>query len=208
MNARIVLSLVALGSIATIAVGCGGGDGGGGGGAATITGQAVDDGSLQPVRNAVAEVGGKTSAPTAANGVFTIAGVPTGTQTVRVTAPGHDPVQRSTTLTGGSNDVGIYYLPPQADPGKGAITGRVVSAAGNTPLGGAIISSGQAQAVSRSDGTGRFTLYNIPAGMVQVTFSDPASGVGTWRYVTISAGSTPTDIGTVALSFGPPPPPL
>jgi hypothetical protein len=208
MNARIVLLLVATASIATIAVGCGGGDGGGGGGAATITGQAVDDGSLQPVRNAVAEVGGKTSASTAANGVFTIAGVPTGTQTVRVTAPGHDPVQRSATLTGGSNDVGIYYLPPQVDAGKGVITGRVVSASGNTPLGGAIISSGQATAVSRSDGTGRFSLYNVATGTVQVTFSDPASGAGTWQYVTVQAGSTPTDIGTVVLSFGPPPPPL
>ena len=207
MNARSALLLVILGSLMTIAVGCGGGDGGGGG-SATLTGQAVGDGSLQALRNAVARVGAKTSDPTAANGVFTIAGVPIGTQVVTVTAPGHQPVQRSVALTKGANDVGIWHLPPQVDAGKGVITGRVVLASGNTPVGGAVISSGQAMAVSRSDGTGRFTLYNVATGTVQVTFSDPETGAGTWRFVTINAGSTPEDIGTVALSFGPPPPPI
>jgi hypothetical protein len=210
MNARSALLLVTLGSVLAIAAGCGGGDGGGGGGggAATLTGQAVDDGSQQPLRNAVAQVGARTSDPTTANGVFMIAGVPTGAQTLTVTAAGHQAAQRSVALVKGANDVGIWYLPPQMDAGKGAITGRVVLASGNTPVGGAVIQSGQAMAVSRSDGTGRFTLYNIPAGMAQITFSDAASGAGTWRYLNVSAGSTPADIGTVTLSFGPPPPPI
>lgn len=207
MNARTAVLMVSLVGIMGLAVGCGGGNGGGGGGgAATLTGQALDDGSLQALGNAVAQVGSKTSNPTVANGVFTIAGVPTGTQVVTVTAPGHESVQRSVVLTKGANDVGIWYLPAQVASGKGAITGRVFL--GSSPVGGAVISSGQVSAVSRSDGSGRFTLYNIPAGVAQITFSDAASGAGTWRNITVTAGPTPADIGTVTLSYGPPPPPI
>jgi hypothetical protein len=207
MNARTALLIVTLVSIIGLASGCGGGDGGGaGGGAATLTGQAVDDGSLQALRNAVAQVGAKTSDATSANGIFTLAGAPTGTQALTVTAPGHQPLQRSVTLTKGANDVGIWYLPPEVDSGKGAITGRVLL--GSSPVGGAVISSGQVSAVSRSDGTGRFTVYNIPAGAAQVTFSDASSGASAWRNITVTAGPTPVDIGTVTLSYGPPPPPI
>lgn len=207
MDSRITVLLLALGSAALIVAGCGGGEGDGGGGA-TVIGQAVDDGTLQLLVAAVAEVGGKASGPTAANGVFTIAGVPTGTQTLSVTAPGHQRARQTVVLSRGQNDVGPVYLPPTLDPGKGAVTGTVVLAGSNAPVAGAVIRCGTAVAFSRSDGTGRFTLYNAPTGTVQATFTDPSSGAGTWRFITVVAAAAPVEIGTVILSFGPPPPPI
>ncbi len=206
MDSRVAVLLASLGSAALIVAGCGGGAGDGGG--ATVVGQAVDDGTLQLLTGAVAEVGGKTSGATAANGVFTIAGAPTGTQTLTVTAPGHQRSQQTVVLSKGQNDVGLVYLPPNLDPGKGAVTGTVVLAGSNAPVGGAVIRCGTAMALSRSDGTGRFALYNAPVGTVQATFTDPSSGASTWRYITVTAAATPVEIGTVTLSFGPPPPPI
>jgi hypothetical protein len=206
MDSRFTLALAGAVALLVLAAGCGG-DGGGDGGA-TVTGQAIDDGRLEAGAGAVARVGGKTSAPTAANGIFTIAGTAAGPQTLTVTAPGHQSSQRSVTLSRGANDVGVFYLPPNPQAGRGAITGTVVLAGSNTPVGGAVIRSGTTMGLSRSDGTGRFTLYNIGTGMVQVTFTDPATGAGSWRYVSVDAGGDPADVGTVALSMGPPPPPI
>jgi len=123
-----------------------------------------------------------------------------------ITAAGHDTFHMPVKLVSGANSVGLCYLAPTLQPGRGAITGRVALSDG-TPVGGATIRSGLASAVSRSDGTGRFTLYNVPAGSPQVNFYDANTGANAWRFVPVNAGQT-VDIGQVILGFGPPPPPF
>jgi len=205
MNCRTLIALLVASSLLSALAGCGGG--GGGGGAATVTGRVVDDGSQQAVANATARVG-SASALTSGNGRFTIDGAPTGSQMLTVTAAGHDSSNLPLTVSSGQNDVGTVYMAPTLNLGSGAVTGRLVLASDNSPVNGGTIQSATASAVSRSDGSGQFTLYNVPAGSVQINFYDPITTASTIRFnVTVSSGHT-TNIGNVLLSFGPPPPPL
>lgn len=205
MNGR-TLTAILVGCACLLApLGCGGG--GGGGALAVIIGRVVDDGSQEPIANATATVG-SASALTGSNGRFTINGAPTGSQMLTITAAGHDSSNLPLTVSSGQNDVGTIYMAPTLNLGCGAVTGRLLLASDNSPISGGTIQSATASAVSRSDGSGRFTLYNVPAGSVQINFYDPVTTASTIRFnVTVSSGHT-TNIGDVLVSFGPPPPPL
>ncbi|MGQ9731034.1 MAG: carboxypeptidase regulatory-like domain-containing protein [Candidatus Zipacnadales bacterium] len=204
MNGRSATTAMLTAIIALSVAGCGGG--GGNGGTANVTGRVVDDGTLKGIV-AIVRIATKTGVQTGADGRFSIAGLPTGTQTMTVTAEGYETYQETVTLVNGDNALGDIYIPPTLRPGRGAITGRVTLASG-TAVSGAQIQAGSAIGVSRSDGTGRFHVYNVPAGTIQVSFYDPGTGASAWKWVTISPGLPPADMGTVALSFGPPPPPI
>jgi hypothetical protein len=159
------------------------------------------------VANAVAEVGGKSSEPTGADGLFAVTGAPTGTRAITVTAPGHAAVARTMTLHSGENAAGSFYLPPVTPAGTGAVTGVMVLAGTMAPINNGNVQSGNVTGRSRSDGSGQFTLNGVPQGdNVQVSFYDPATGSTAYRYVDIRDGLV-ASIGTVALSIGPPPPP-
>jgi len=72
--------------------------------AAVITGRVVDSATSQPIQNAqVAVVGTPLGALTNAAGRFTIAGVPAGTHTVRVSLIGFGPQTRSVTVADGQS---------------------------------------------------------------------------------------------------------
>ncbi|MBM3471773.1 MAG: carboxypeptidase-like regulatory domain-containing protein [Armatimonadetes bacterium] len=206
MTARVSIAVLLAGFLAATITGCGGS--GAGGGVATVTGRVVDDGTQAPVANATARVGNTASAQTGADGRFTINDAPTGNQMLSVTAGGHDSSNVPVTLSAGQNSVGTVYLAPTLNLGRGAVTGRLVLASNNSAVSGGIVQSGTISALSRADGSGRFTLYNVPAGSAQVNFYDPSTTAGTIRFnVPVSSGQT-TDLGNVLLSFGPPPPPL
>ena len=206
MNCRTLIAILLAGSFLSALAGCGGGTGGGG--VATVTGRVVDDGTQVGIANATARVGNTASAQTGGDGRFTISDAPTGSQMLTVTAAGHDSSNLPVTLTAGQNSVGLVYMAPTLNLGRGAITGRLVLASDGTAVSDGTVQSGSASAVSRSDGSGQFTLYNVPVGSVQVNFYDPNSRASTIRFnVPVSSGQT-TDLHDVMLSFGPPPPPL
>ena len=205
MNVRAFIAILIVSPFLLALGGCGGGSGGGGGGAATVVGRAVDDGTQAALGGATVRIG-NASAQTGNDGFFTVANAPTGDQMLTINAGGHDTFLLAVDLAGGQNNVGVCYVAPTLQVGRGAVTGRMLLAGGTGVNGGTVRSDG-ASAVSRSDGTGRFTLYNLPAGTTQVTFSDPTSGSSAWEYVTVQSARV-TDMGQVFLSFGPPPPPL
>ncbi|MBM3499294.1 MAG: carboxypeptidase-like regulatory domain-containing protein [Armatimonadetes bacterium] len=202
MALRVGVAVALCGALGLGLAGCGGG---GEAALALVTGQVVDDGSLQGIANATVRIGAARD-DTAADGTFIINDAPTGTQTLSITAAGHEAYQQGVSLAGGTNTLGLLYLPPTLAAGTGAITGTLVLSNGSRVEDG-VVRSGAVSARSRSDGTGRFTLYSVPPGTPQVTFIDPVSGESAWRYITVTAGGL-ADVGQVRLSSGPPPPPL
>jgi hypothetical protein len=205
MTARALITVLLAGLLAIATAGCGGGTGGGG--VAVVTGRVIDDGTQAPIANATASVG-TARAQTGADGRFTINDAPTGSQMLTVTAGGHDSSHLPMVLSSGQNTAGTVYLAPTLNPGRGAVAGKMVLASDGSAVNSGIVQSGSASALSRADGSGLFTLYNVPAGSVQVNFYDPGSSASTIRFnIPVSSGQT-TNLGNVLLSFGPPPPPL
>jgi len=208
MKARysVIVSVLLVGALALAIAGCGA-NSGGDGGSATVVGTAVDDGTIVQLLNAVAQVGGQSSPPTGADGAFVVTGAPTGAQAITVTAPNHVTTSETVALQSGTNSVGLFYVPPILAPGTGAVTGIMVLAGSMAAVNGGNVQSGQILAKSRSDGSGRFTIYGIPAGLqVYLTFFDPATNASASTHADVVAGQV-TSIPTVSLSVGPPPPP-
>jgi len=203
MALRITIAALLLGSLTLCLAGCGGG--GGGNAVATVTGRVVDDGSLDGIASATVRVGDADRDTTGADGRFSVFGAPTGSQTLTITAAGYSTYTDGVWLIEGTNALGTLYVPPTLQAGTGAITGTLFLSDG-TAVGGGTAQTATASAVTRSDGTGRFTIYNVPAGTPQVNFSDPVSGETAWAYVTVTAGAT-ANVGKVTLSSGPPAPP-
>jgi hypothetical protein len=172
----------------------------------TVIGFAVHDGTLDFVTGAVASIGGAQSTATGASGQFVVNDAPRGAQTLIVNAPVYERTARNVNVQGPQMDVGYCYLAPTLTPGRGAVTGTVQY--GASGVAGATIQGGGAWARSRADGSGRFTLYDVPVGQVQITAYDSASGASGWRMVSTQAGLPAVDIGSITLSTGPPPPPL
>lgn len=203
MKLRVTAALLVVGMLLVGMAGCGGSSNP----TATVLGLIVDDGTLVALAGAVAGIGNAFSPATAGDGRFTLGGAPTGAQTLVIAAPGHQALNLAVNLQAGDNDLGLVYVAPTLNAGNGIIRGRCQTA-GALPIAGATIKSGTATARSRADGTGAFSLYNVPFGFAQVTFQDPATGSSAWRTVELTASNWDVTIGTVSLSFGPPPPPL
>ncbi len=88
-------------------------------------------------------------------------------------------------------------IPPQ--PNTGTVTGKVVDASSNQPLGSVTVISGQLSATTMN--TGDFTLSDIPAGSQTITFT--LAGYATASViVNVTAGSI-INLGTILLSQSP-----
>jgi len=203
MNLRTLVAMLVFGALLLTLMGCGGN--GGGGGTATVIGMVRDDASMQTLANATVRISDRASTQTGPDGRFTVVNAPTGSQTLTITAAGHDTFHGAVQLVDGTNSLGTCYVAPVTKPGCGGLTGTLVLPSGDTVDGGTV-RSGPVSAVSRSDGSGRFTLYNVPAGSAQVTFYDPGTSANTTKWYTVRAGGI-TDVGDVLLEFQPPPPP-
>lgn len=88
---------------------------------------------------------------------------------------------------------------PPPPPTTGTVTGKVVDASTNQPLGGVTVVSGQLSATT--DSTGAFSLSNIPQGSQQISFSLSGYATST-ATVNIIAGSI-VNLGTIPLSTNP-----
>ncbi|MCD6361217.1 MAG: carboxypeptidase regulatory-like domain-containing protein [Armatimonadetes bacterium] len=180
------LIVIALGT-GMIFVGCGGGGGGGGGAAqATITGTVLDDASLAPIRNAQVEVNGDITTTNAA-GVFTL-DTTSGNKTIHISKAGYQILTIQRNLQAGDNALGTQYLQPALLAGNGAATGTVRN--NGTPVAGADVQSGGAQAVTKADGS--FGIYNLPAGERGLLAVDPVTQQVGYTVVDITAGETTT----------------
>ncbi len=201
--------------VAALVAGCGGGGGSGGptpsAQTATVTGTIVHDGRLDGVADATARIESRSSAATSATGEFTITQVPTGPQELQVSQQYYLTLTTPITVGAPSTDAGIIYLVPKMTATQGAVSGVVVNSGTNDKVAGALISIADQTGKSRSDGTGVFHVYKIPVQGASQTYTiwvyDPATGRTGSKQVTVTAGPTPADAGTIALEFGPPPPP-
>lgn len=203
--ARALIAII-LGLGLTVMGGCGGGGGAPGpgpGGNATISGVVRDAGTRVGVVAATVQIG-SNSTFSGANGAFTLTDVPTGSQVLVAGAAGFKTATLSVNLVRGANNIGDILLDPSLVPGRGAVTG--VARAAGAPVVGATAAIAGLTALSGLDGT--FTLFNVPAGTYTLTLtSSDGSSQATRSPVVVTAGQT-TNVGTIELGSGPPPPPF
>jgi hypothetical protein len=82
--------------------------------------------------------------------------------------------------------------------GSGALSGRVVNAVTNQPIGGAIVTLPSTGQTITADSNGQFLFSGLPAGSVQVTASAPGFAPST-QTGAVPAGGT----GTIVLALSP-----
>ena len=195
-------------------VGCGGGGGGGGVVARTadVRGRVVHDGTLTGLSGVTVEINGANVATTDGVGDFTAYDVPAGDVHFRVSKPGYDTVSEDRDLSPNAmNDLrsAPFFLPPTLLAGHGCVSGRIVDASSSAASGAGVVvtTSSSANGVTRNDGT--FCVYNIPAGIGNLTATGTASQPGNAYLfgIAIPSGSE-LGVGTLTLSNAPPPPPF
>lgn len=194
--AYVVACVLAMGLCLVIA-GCSGDDDNK---SATVMGYVHDDSTLAPIQGATAKIAGRTSAPTDANGMFTISEVGPGTRTMTIHKSGYATRDFEVELQRGSNNVGVKYLPEVHTPGMGRVTGTVRDTTGVVK--DALVVVGGRTAMSKADGS--FAIYNVAPGDTVVTAQ---SGARIGRVVVTVVPDTTTVV-DVTLTVSPPLPPV
>ncbi|OGR33496.1 MAG: hypothetical protein A2091_10110 [Desulfuromonadales bacterium GWD2_61_12] len=174
----------------------------------TVTGTVVDRATAQPLDGATVTFAGDSAitAVTAAGGVFSLADVPAGAQSIAVSLNGYAPATQSVSITAGSIlNLGSIKLGP--NPTMGMIKGVITAAASGEPLADVSVTiTGAFAGTVLTKGDGSFAFVNVTPGAMTIT----ASKTG-YR----SAAGTGTIIAGSVLSFHPqltiqsplPPPP-
>ena len=135
------------------------------------------------ISGAVVTVGSKT-ATTSSTGVYTIADVPAGAQTVVITAAGYSDWSGTATVTAG----GTVTLNASLTALPGAVSGTVTKT-GGAAVASATVSIAGKTATTASNGT--YSITGITAGTYTMTVS--ATGYSNWSgSVVITAGGTTT----------------
>jgi hypothetical protein len=155
----------------------------------------------------VASMASMTSAPTGADGRFTISGVPAGTQTLTISQTGYAPYSSVQTISTSPVDVGTILLTPATTPPTVAIT---------APLDAATVTT--ASATLAVTGTSTAGSAAVTAVAVRLNGGNwiTATGTTTWSSsVTLtsganliearaSAGTTNSTIAAVHVTYTPP----
>lgn len=161
---------------------------------AKLTGKVVDGASQQPLAGAKIVIQGDAALTTesAADGTFSLAEVPAGSQTVEVSLNGYATYAKAAELTAGSIvDLGTISLSP--DTVTGIIRGKITDAlTGNPLLGVSIALTGAHTWNGFTNDAGSFSIENVTLGEIILT----ASKAG---YETIKGKGTVT--GGSVLSF-------
>jgi hypothetical protein len=157
----------------------------------SIGGVVTDADSGLPIEGATASADTGQSGATDVSGNYTLAGVPTGTCTVTVSASGYDSTSLPIAVSDGAASTLDFALTPTVGGGgTGALKGTVKDSSG-TKLGGVLVEvQGGGQSATTNKG-GKYTIQDVPEGSRDVIatktgFSDTP---GT---VEIIAGSTVT----------------
>ncbi len=177
-----------------------------------VTGSVVDAATNLPIagasvsaREIVNGIPGPViaTATTGAGGTYTINNLPAGTYRLTATAAGYIQAGVTVTVTGGATaNAPVIQLqpqqaPPPPPPATGGVTGSVVDATTNQPVGGATVDAraganvtqGPIAASATTGATGTFTINNLAAGTytLTVTANGYAQASAT---VVITAGAT------------------
>jgi hypothetical protein len=157
----------------------------------SIDGVVTDADTLLPIEGATVSADTGQSGATDVSGNYTLAGVPTGTRTVTVSASGYDSTSLPIAVSDGVTSTLDFALTTTVGGGgTGALKGTVTDSSG-TKLGGVLVEvQGGGQSATTNKG-GKYTIQNVPEGSRDVIatktgFSDTP---GT---VEIIAGSTVT----------------
>jgi thermitase len=127
-------------------------------------------GSVTSAKDGSAIVGatvtdGTRMTTTDATGKYAISNVPPGTYQVIASKAGYYSFSSSVTVVAGSTTVANFALAEI----PGSIAGTVTSAKDGSPLVGATVTDGTR--TTTTDGTGKYTIANVPPGTYQVTAS-------------------------------------
>jgi hypothetical protein len=153
-----------------------------GGSTGTVTGT-VTNTSGAPLANASVS-GSGVSATTAPDGTYTLNNVALGNSTVTATLAGYSDASAQITVTAGSaNNVPNLQLAPI---GPGNITGNIVDSSGNAIQGANMTGAGL---TALTDGSGNYSLINVPGGPVTLVASAAGFSPST-ETVTVTTGNT------------------
>ncbi|WP_256762422.1 carboxypeptidase regulatory-like domain-containing protein [Cohnella sp. WQ 127256] len=147
----------------------------------SVTG-AVYGPNNSPLLGANVVIGG-TSVVTDSQGQYTLINVPAGSQTINVSKAGYHNGTANVTVTAGQN-VNASDIVLAAVQTTGSVTGAVFGP-GNSPISGASVSIDSISTVT--DGTGQYTLSDVPAGSQTINVSKAGYNNGTAN-VTVTAG--------------------
>jgi hypothetical protein len=157
----------------------------------SIDGIVIDSSNSSPIVGATVSADSGQGDTTATDGSYTLAGVPTGTRTVTISASGYDSASPSTTVTdGGTSTLNVSLSPTPVGGGAGTLKGTVKSSSG-AKLNGALIQVISGPNTNTNKG-GKYTIQNVPEGLQSVIASHPDHSDTSPIPVTITAGATKT----------------
>lgn len=169
----------------------------------TVSGTVQDAASLAGIVGATVSAQG-LSTTTTTGGFFALGNLTQNPVALTVTAPAHQTYLTSVSVPGAALNVGTIYLAPTHVAGRGDVTGRALLS-GVPTAGVSVLVNGVTQAVTNS--AGQFHAYNLPPGVVALILVTSNSVYMAQKTVTIVADTT-ISAGDIALTSGPPPPPL
>jgi hypothetical protein len=142
----------------------------------TISGS-VKDAASNPVGGvSIATIPASTTAMSAADGTFSLVGVPIGVYAVSGTKPGYDPATLATVNVAAGATTNISLALQIASDVPGTITGTVKnSLIAATGLAGVKVSVEGTAVSATTDAAGVFTLTNVPPGPVFVSATAPST---------------------------------
>jgi len=133
---------------------------------------------------------------TDSDGNFTFPAIPQGPQTLTVKDPLFVDVTKAVTVVAGASvSTGTIALTPNLP--QGSITGTVINAKTNAPLGNVLVSVPRGVGGGATDSTGDFVVGLFPQGPLTLTFSK-GRFITTTKTVTVFGGLS-VSIGTIAL---------
>lgn len=160
-----------------------------------VKGRVTDLNSKAGVPYATITVDGQTGTFKADGyGYYTTWGTPTGTRTVRATAPGFNTVAKTVTISKTSVATADFAL-TYAKIGTGTVTGKILDKNTGKGIPGASVYVNNTGIKTLTDNNGAYTLSGVPGG-AQTIVTTTSSGYALWpnNYTTIilSPGTTET----------------
>ena len=146
----------------------------------TITGTVTDASTNNPISSAAVTVG-SLSATTSPQGSYSFSNVPSGTDTVTVTATGYASQSKQVQVSSGVSATLNFQMQPAAT----TVSGTVTDATTNTTIAGATVTLGSQSTTTSSAGS--YSFSNVQAGTY--TVSAVASGYNpSSEQIQVSAG--------------------
>lgn len=151
----------------------------------TVSGAVTDSVTEMPVEDATVSIE-STETSTDADGRYRLAGIETGSRTIKVVKTGYQTYTAQVTVATGTTTCTVALTPVST---SGSVEGTVTDAATGKPLQGAEVTGGSTRC--STDESGSYALTGVPAGDCAVTVSK-AGYSSTAETVTVNAGATVT----------------